>query len=59
MNEKSWRIDSYQEGKYTVSVRANLENDRVDEGDCPNDEHIFNDSSNSKLGKVNKPNNKE
>lgn len=35
MNDKSWRVDSYQEGKYKVSVRKNLENDRIDEGDYP------------------------
>lgn len=35
LNDKSCRIDSYQEGKYHVSVRKNLENDRVDEGDYP------------------------
>lgn len=37
MTDKSWRINFYQEGKYTVSVRQNLENDRVDEGDYPKD----------------------
>jgi hypothetical protein len=35
MNDKSWRVDSFQEGKYKISVRKNLENDRVDEGDYP------------------------
>lgn len=35
MYDKSWRVDSFQKGKYKVSVRKNLENDRVDEGDYP------------------------
>ncbi|WP_180230116.1 hypothetical protein [Bacillus sp. AFS073361] len=35
MSDKSWRVDTYQEGKYKISVRKNLENDRVDEGDFP------------------------
>lgn len=35
MSDQSWRVKTYQEGKYTVSVRKNLENDRVDEGDVP------------------------
>lgn len=35
MSDKSWRVNSYKEGKFTVSVRRNLENDRVDEGDFP------------------------
>jgi len=52
-NDKSWRTDSYQEGKYTVSVRANLENDRVDEGDCPNG------GSNSMYEEKTKPKNNE
>ncbi|WP_180994177.1 hypothetical protein [Bacillus sp. Marseille-P3661] len=33
MTDQSWRVNSYQEGAYKVSVRKNLENDRVDEGD--------------------------
>lgn len=59
MNDKSWRIKSYQEGKYTVSVRANLENDRVDEGDWPDDQSILDESSKSRLGKGRIPKNKE
>lgn len=35
MSDKSWRVNTYQEGKYKISVRKNLENDRVDEGDYP------------------------
>jgi hypothetical protein len=31
----SWEVDSYQEGKWRISVRHNLENDRMDEGDFP------------------------
>ncbi len=31
----SWEVDSYREGKWKVSVRRNLENDRIDEGDSP------------------------
>lgn len=31
----SWEVDSYQEGKWRISVRHNLENDRLDEGDFP------------------------
>ncbi|WP_442600120.1 hypothetical protein [Neobacillus sp. D3-1R] len=38
MTDKSWRVKSYKEGKYTVSIRKNLENDRVDEGDFPEKE---------------------
>lgn len=38
MSDQSWRVKSYKEGKYTVSVRKNLENDRVDEGDFPEKE---------------------
>lgn len=33
MSDNPWRDKSYKEGKYTVSVRGNLENDRVDVGD--------------------------
>lgn len=39
MSDNSWRIKTYKEGKYTVSVRKNLENDRVDEGDFPEKDH--------------------
>lgn len=39
MSDKSWRVNSYKEGKYTVSVRRNLENDRIDEGDFPEKEY--------------------
>lgn len=35
MSDKSWNVKTYKEGKYTVSIRRNLENDRVDEGDYP------------------------
>lgn len=35
VSDKSWKVETYQEGKYTISVRKNLENDRVDEGDYP------------------------
>lgn len=38
MSDKSWRVDTYQEGPYKISVRKNLENDRVDEGDIPDNE---------------------
>lgn len=31
----SWEADSYSEGKWTVSVRKNMENDRIDEGAHP------------------------
>lgn len=40
MSDKSWRVDSYQEGAYKISVRKNLENDRVDEGDLPDNERL-------------------
>ncbi|MCH6264514.1 MULTISPECIES: hypothetical protein [Neobacillus] len=40
MSDKSWRVDSYQEGEYKISVRKNLENDRVDEGDLPDNERL-------------------
>lgn len=33
MTDKSWKVNSYQEGKYTISVRQILENYRVGEGD--------------------------
>lgn len=49
MSDKSWRVDSYQEGKYKVSVRQNLENDRVDEGDYPKNEFKPSEKHNSKL----------
>lgn len=35
MSDKSWRVKTYQEGSYKITVRKNLENDRVDEGDYP------------------------
>lgn len=35
MTDKSRRVKSYKEGNYKISVRKNLENDRVDEGDYP------------------------
>jgi hypothetical protein len=35
MSDKSWKGKTYKEGKYTVSIRRNLENDRVDEGYYP------------------------
>ncbi|MCM3164336.1 MULTISPECIES: hypothetical protein [Bacillaceae] len=49
MNDNSWRIKSYHKGKYTVSVRQNFENDRIDEGDCPKDEVKNNKCHNNKL----------
>lgn len=35
MSGNSWEVDSYRQGKWKVSVRKNLENDRLDEGDYP------------------------
>jgi hypothetical protein len=32
---ESWEVDSYKEGKWTVSVRRNTEIDRLDEGVYP------------------------
>ncbi|WP_199613940.1 hypothetical protein [Paenibacillus alkalitolerans] len=32
---ESWEVASYKEGNRTISVRHNMENDRVDEGDFP------------------------
>lgn len=37
----SWEVDSYQEGKWRISVRHNLENDRMDEGDLPEDQQNY------------------
>lgn len=33
--QKSWEVESYNVGNWTVSVRHNLENDRMEEGDFP------------------------
>jgi hypothetical protein len=33
--QNSWEVDSYEEGQWKISVRHNMENDRVDEGDHP------------------------
>lgn len=30
---KSWEVDSYREGNRVISVRHNMEDDRIDEGD--------------------------
>jgi hypothetical protein len=49
----SWEVNSYQEGKWRVSVRHNPENDRIDEGDSPDPsfhaEKVDNSSDNSSV----------
>ncbi|MEW9668251.1 hypothetical protein [Ammoniphilus sp. 3BR4] len=35
MSGNSWEVESYQQGKWRISVRSNPENDRLDEGDFP------------------------
>ncbi|MGG0937096.1 hypothetical protein ABHN11_13410 [Brevibacillus centrosporus] len=37
----SWEVETYHEGKWRISVRHNLENDRLDEGDYPEPSSAF------------------
>jgi hypothetical protein len=46
LTDDSWKVDEYKVGEYkvgerTVSVRRNMENDRLDEGDIPEDRMII------------------
>lgn len=43
-DKSSWEVDEYPEGQWTVSVRQNNENDRVDEGDSPDNNSDLNET---------------
>ncbi|GED34786.1 hypothetical protein P9G84_30875 [Brevibacillus centrosporus] len=45
----SWEVDSYQEGRWRISVRHNLENDRLDEGDFPDESFLNKETSTSSM----------